>query len=79
MRKQDSKNSISTAKLPKPPVRKASETPNAVECPCCPHGGITFEEAIRVRAYQLWERAGRPQGDGISFWMEAEAELKGSK
>lgn len=39
------------------------------------HGGVTLEEATRVRAYQLWERAGHPEGDGVSFWLEAEAEL----
>jgi len=35
------------------------------------------EEAIRSRAYQLWEVAGRPEGDGVQFWLEAEQELRG--
>jgi Protein of unknown function (DUF2934) len=35
-----------------------------------------LEEQIRVRAYQLWELAGRPFGDDDRFWREAEAELK---
>lgn len=39
------------------------------------HGGVTLEEATRTRAYQLWERAGRPEGNGVSFWLEAQAEL----
>jgi hypothetical protein len=39
------------------------------------HGGVTLEEAIRVRAYQLWERAGHPEGNGTSFWLEAETQL----
>lgn len=39
------------------------------------HGGVTLEEATRLRAYQLWERAGHPPGDGVPFWLEAEAEL----
>jgi hypothetical protein len=39
------------------------------------HGGVTLEEATRVRAYHLWERAGRPEGDSVSFWLEAESEL----
>ena len=39
------------------------------------HGGVTLEEATQVRAHQLWERAGHPQGDGVSFWLEAQAEL----
>jgi hypothetical protein len=40
-----------------------------------PHNGMPFEEAVRVRAYQKWERAGCPAGDGVAFWLEAEAEL----
>jgi len=35
------------------------------------------EEAIRTRAYHLWEAAGRPPGDGVHFWLEAERELRG--
>jgi len=34
------------------------------------------EDEIRARAYALWEQAGRPDGDGVQFWMEAEKELK---
>jgi hypothetical protein len=33
------------------------------------------EEAIRVCAYQLWEAAGKPDSNGIRFWLEAEKEL----
>ena len=33
------------------------------------------EEAIRVRAYQIWEAAGKPAGDGVRFLLEAEQEL----
>jgi hypothetical protein len=36
-----------------------------------------LEDAIRTRAYHLWEAAGRPPGDGVSFWLEAERELRG--
>jgi hypothetical protein len=32
-------------------------------------------EEIRLRAYQIWEAAGRPGGDGVNFWLEAEREL----
>ena len=33
--------------------------------------------SIRVRAYGLWERAGKPDGDATrdQFWCEAEAEI----
>ena len=30
------------------------------------------DERVRLRAYQLWEAAGRPQGDGVEFWLRAE-------
>jgi hypothetical protein len=36
-----------------------------------------FEDAIRTRAYYLWEEAGRPAGDGVPFWLAAEHELRG--
>jgi hypothetical protein len=34
------------------------------------------EEDIRLAAYFKWEAAGRPAGDGGSFWAEAEMELR---
>ena len=35
------------------------------------------EEAVRVGAYFRWDAAGRPGGDGVRFWLEAEQELIG--
>jgi len=32
-------------------------------------------DAIAVRAYQLWESAGRPSGRDLEHWLQAEAEL----
>ncbi len=32
-------------------------------------------EMTRVRAFQKWEAAGKPPGDGVQFWTEAEQEL----
>jgi hypothetical protein len=32
-------------------------------------------EDVRLRAYRKWEAAGRPDGDGTKFWLEAEREL----
>jgi hypothetical protein len=34
------------------------------------------EEQIRVRAHQLWELVGCPEGRDHEFWLEAERELK---
>jgi hypothetical protein len=35
------------------------------------------EEVVRVGAYFRWDAAGRPGGDGVRFWLEAEQELTG--
>jgi hypothetical protein len=37
------------------------------------------EEQIRLRAYQKWEAAGKPEGDDHRFWLEAERELRGAR
>jgi hypothetical protein len=34
------------------------------------------EEAIRLRAYQIWEREGRPEGCDGEHWRRAQAELE---
>ena len=31
---------------------------------------------IRERAYELWERAGRPEGKAVEHWLQAEDELR---
>jgi len=33
---------------------------------------------IAVRAYQVWEAAGRPQGRALEHWLAAEAQLRGA-
>lgn len=48
----------------------------AKETPVYP--SLPVEDLIRVRAYQLWEQAGSPESDGVSFWLEAEQQLTGS-
>ncbi|HEY0204712.1 MAG TPA: DUF2934 domain-containing protein [Acetobacteraceae bacterium] len=32
--------------------------------------------AIRERAYQLWEQAGRPEGGDLEFWERARAQVE---
>jgi hypothetical protein len=34
------------------------------------------EEQIRARAYELWERAGKPGGREEEFWQKAEQALR---
>lgn len=36
---------------------------------------LVSADDIRHCAYRKWESAGKPTGDGISFWLEAEQEL----
>lgn len=33
-------------------------------------------EPIRVRAYSLWEQAGRPEGGDLEFWERARQEIE---
>lgn len=35
------------------------------------------DDKIRDRAFQLWDRAGQPDGREEEFWYEAEKELAG--
>lgn len=37
--------------------------------------GQTKSEVVRLCAYQKWEAAGKPNGDGVNFWLAAEQEL----
>ena len=33
------------------------------------------EQAIRERAYAIWEEEGRPEGSHLHHWLRAEAEI----
>ncbi len=34
---------------------------------------------VRVRAYHIWEREGRPEGQAEAFWLKAIAELEAER
>jgi hypothetical protein len=38
-------------------------------------GHATKEQAIRERAYAIWEERGRPEGHHLDHWLRAEAEI----
>jgi Protein of unknown function (DUF2934) len=40
---------------------------------------LVSTEVIRLCAYRKWEITGKPTGDGIQFWLEAEQELMKGK
>lgn len=33
------------------------------------------EEAVRLRAYQLWQNEGEPEGRALEHWQQAQSEL----
>jgi len=43
------------------------------------NGQMVSAEDIRLCAYLKWEAAGKPTGDGVPFWLEAEQELVNGK
>jgi nucleotide-binding universal stress UspA family protein len=64
------------------PASPRSETRRAVASVLAvpfPNGQAVSEEAIRLYAYRKWETAGKPGGDGVTFWVEAERELSQAK
>lgn len=40
-----------------------------------PSTGAPPREQIAARAYELWEKAGRPEGQDEANWLQAEREL----
>jgi hypothetical protein len=36
---------------------------------------LELREDIQLCAFHKWEAAGKPTGDGVQFWLEAEKEL----
>ena len=66
-------------KSPAPaPARTTNPAQAADATPLAPptHDGAPADEAVRARAYSLWEAAGYPEGDGVEFWLRAEQELR---
>lgn len=41
--------------------------------------GLSLEERIRQRAYEIWEQEGRPDGRDREHWLRAEAEITAEK
>ena len=60
-------------KVPAPATARTNHTTDATHAHA--KHGAPPEDAIRSRAYALWEEAGHPDGDGVEFWLRAEKEL----
>jgi hypothetical protein len=56
----------------------AAPVPDGPASPGGPSNGLSLaHEQIAVRAYQLWEARGRPEGTDRDDWFEAERKLQG--
>jgi hypothetical protein len=53
--------------MPSPAPAPAKATPA--------NAASASEDQVRLLAYQKWQAAGQPPGDGADFWLEAEREL----
>jgi hypothetical protein len=63
--------------LKKRPAR-AEPTPSPAKSPPTDRRGDASgdrAEEIRLLAYRKWQEAGCPAGDGVDFWLSAEAEI----
>jgi hypothetical protein len=70
------KTSTSASRVPATPKSAPKPTVTAVTSGSLPDSQSPTVNAIRNRAYQKWEAAGKPGGDGVQFWLEAERELQ---
>lgn len=61
---------------PAPGRTSPAEAADATQLQPPTRAGVPHEDAIRARAYALWQQAGAPGGDGIEFWLRAEQELR---
>ena len=70
---------MSTATAPVDPAKKAARArkPKADGQPVDLTPQITLtHDQIAARAFEVWQRKGRPNGQDAQNWAEAEAELK---
>jgi hypothetical protein len=60
---------------PAQPAEQAGATGTPAGGAAAGNGKPVSPDEVRVRAYQMWEKAGKPGGDGVNFWVAAEQEL----
>lgn len=56
----------------------SKENHDLTECSDHQFGSVSGcrEEIIQQKAYLLWESSGKPEGDGVDFWLKVEASLE---
>lgn len=60
------------------PAATANPSPAPVAPPTPPSGGAAEipRDKIEARAYEIWVRKGKPHGQDLQNWTEAETELR---
>lgn len=58
------------------PSQKTKKRPETIESSAVQTEQKPGDETIRRIAYEKWEAAGCPSGDGVDFWLQAEQECK---
>ena len=66
---QSSAQAKSSTQVKSPPQAKSPAPERSAESRQAP------ADEIRPLAYQKWQEAGSPSGDGAEFWLAAETEL----
>jgi hypothetical protein len=69
-RRSQSDTSAATATPIPSPAAEPTPAPAAVPSVHIPH------DKIEARAYEIWVRKGKPHGQDLQNWAEAEAELR---
>ena len=64
-----------TSAHPRPAAPARAPQPAVAPVETSRHAASVSADDIRLCAYGKWERAGKPSGDGVQFWLEAEREL----
>jgi hypothetical protein len=60
---------------PSPTSTSLTDTPAPLSSPAPTPPHIPHEKIV-ARAYEIWVRKGKPHGQDLKNWMEAEAELR---
>ena len=79
-KEEDQMSATATKTQSQAQERKTCSLPSGVEqlsavSECCDESPLC-QDAVRERAYLLWEKAGYPSSDGVEFWLQAEQELQ---
>ena len=64
-----------TTPVPAAQQSNPAEAADSVSLQPAPQPAAVTDEQVRERAHQMWEQAGRPDGDGTEYWYRAQQEL----